>query len=190
MNLAVFCSGNGSNFEAICRAVQNKRLRARLALLVCDNPKAFAWKRAAKYDVAVFVLSPRLFKTRKDYEKIIVRVLKSQDITAVALAGYMRVFSPVFIKAYRGRILNVHPAFLPDFKGAHAIRDAFEAGAKETGVTVHLVTEDVDAGPILAQEKVKISRKDTLTSLEKKIRAVEHRLYPAVIQKFIRQLKS
>ena len=190
MNLAVFCSGDGSNFEAICGAVKNKKLRARLALMVCDNPKAFALKRAAKHGVPVLTLSPRLFKARQDYEKIVVRVLKSQNVEVVALAGFMRIFSPVFIKAYRGRILNVHPACLPNFKGAHAIRDAFEAKVKETGVTVHLVTEDVDAGPIVAQEKIKISPKDTLASLEKKIHKVEHRLYPAAIQKFIQAAKS
>lgn len=188
-NLAVFCSGNGSNFEAIAQAVQKKKLRARLALMVSDNPKAFALRRAENFGVPVFVLSPKLFPSRSDYEKIVIRVLKSQSVDAVVLAGYMRIFSPTFIKAYRGRILNVHPAYLPDFKGAHAIRDAFEAGVKETGVTVHLVTAAVDAGPILAQEKVRVFKSDRLETLEKRVHAVEHRLYPAAIQKFIQKLK-
>ncbi len=185
VSLAVFCSGNGSNFEALCGAVKKRTLRAKIALMVCDRPEAFALKRAAKNNVPVFLLSPKVFKSRRDYEKILVRVLKNQKVDLVALAGFMRIFTPYFIGAYRGRIVNVHPSYLPDFKGAHAIRDAFQAGVGETGVSVHLVKAQVDAGPVLAQEKVRILTKDTLKSLEKKIHAVEHRLYPAVIQRFI-----
>jgi phosphoribosylglycinamide formyltransferase 1 len=183
--LSVFCSGFGSNFEAIARAVQQKKVHASIALMVCDNPKATALTRAARHGVPVCLVSPKLFKSREDYEKFIVRVLKSQAVDLVVLAGFMRILTPYFVKAYHGRILNIHPSLLPQFKGAHAIRDAFEAEAKETGVTVHLVTKDVDAGPILLQKKVLISKKDTLESLEKKIHAVEHELYPEAIQKYI-----
>lgn len=183
--LVVFCSGNGSNFQAILDAVQKKKLKAEVALMICDNPKAFALRRAAKSNVPVFLISPKIFKDRKDYEKLIVRVLKNQNIGVVVLAGFMRIFTPYFTQAYKNKILNIHPSFLPAFKGAHAIRDAFEAKVKETGVTVHLVTKDVDAGPVLAQKKVKISKNDTLASLESKIHKVEHQLYPAAIQKFL-----
>lgn len=188
IDLAVFCSGNGSNFEALCEAAERNKLGARIAVMVCDNPAAFALERAFKHGIPTVVLSPKLFKARKDYEKLIVRILKSQKVDVIALAGFMRLFSRYFIKAYRGRIVNIHPSYLPAFKGAHAIRDAFEAGAKETGVTVHLVNEKVDSGKILEQEKVKIAASDTLASLEKRIHAVEHKLYPRALRSFIKQI--
>ena len=188
--IAVFCSGYGSNFQAIIDAVRKKKLKAEIALMVCDNPKAYALKRAAKYNIPVCQISPKLFKERRDYEKVIVGILKSQEIDMVVLAGFMRIFTPYFIGAYKGRILNIHPSYLPAFKGAHAIRDAFDAEVRETGVTVHLVTAAVDAGPILAQTKVQITNKDTLTSLETKIHKIEHKLYPEAIQKFISKLKT
>src|SRR3989338_5724568 len=185
-NLAVFCSGYGSNFEALCEAAKKNKLGARIALMVCDNPTAFALKRAAKYGIPTVVLNPKLFKAREDYEKVIVHLLKNQKVDVIALAGFMRIFTPTFIKAYRGRIVNIPPSYLPNFKGAHAIRDAFEAGVKETGVTVHVVTCELDSGPVLARKKVRISKKDSLGSLEKKIHRVEHDLYPKTIGKYLR----
>jgi phosphoribosylglycinamide formyltransferase-1 len=182
--LAVFCSGNGSNFEAIARAIHRKRLKADLAVLVCDNPKANVVRRAAKYRVPAVVLDPKLFHSRQDYEKFILRILRNQKVDWVILAGFMRILTPHFIRAYRNKILNVHPSLLPAFKGAHAIRDAFRAGVKETGVTVHRVTDKLDSGPILTQKKVKISKSDTLKTLENKIHRVEHQLYPVTIQKY------
>ena len=162
-----------------------KRLRAEIAMMVCDNPKAYALKRAAKHGVPIVLISPKLFPSRQHYEKFIVRILKLEKVDAVVLAGFMRIFTPYFVGAYKNKMLNIHPSYLPNFKGAHAIRDAFEAGVKQTGVTVHLVTKDVDAGPILAQKKVKILESDTLASLEKRIHAFEHRLYPQAIQHFL-----
>ena len=185
--LAVFCSGNGSNFEAVLKAARRGRLQAQVALMVCDNPKAFAVQRAVRHEVPLLVLSPRLFECRKSYEELIIRVLKSQSVDYVILAGFMRILTPYFIREFRGRILNIHPSLLPAFKGAHAIRDAFQAGVSETGASVHGVTEKLDSGPVIAQVKVKISKKDTLESLEKKIHRVEHALYPAAIQKYIRK---
>ena len=183
--LAVFCSGNGSNFQALLDAVRKKKLSAEVVVMVCDNPGAFAVKRASKAGVASVVVSPRLFPSRTDYEKFIVRILKSQKVEVIVLAGFMRILTPYFIQAFRGRILNVHPSLLPAFKGAHAIRDAFHARVKRTGVTVHLVTEQLDSGRVLAQKKVSVLKSDTLRSLENRIHRVEHRLYPAAIQKFI-----
>ena len=183
--LAVFCSGNGGNFEAILKAVRRGRLRADIAVMVCDNPNAFAIRRAARYGVPVAVLSPKFFPSRASHEALILRVLRSQRVELVVLAGYMRILTPKFIRAFGGRILNIHPSLLPAFKGAHAIRDAFKAGAKETGVTVHVVTAKIDSGPILTQKKVKIDKGETLASLEAKIHRLEHRLYPKAIRDFI-----
>ncbi len=186
-DLAVFCSGFGSNFQAIADAIRRKKLkRVRLALMVCDRPGAYAVRRAHRAGIPVFVLSPRFFKTRQAYEKVVVRVLKNQKVDLIALAGFMRILTPYFIRSYKNRIVNIHPSLLPAFKGAHAIRDAFKARVKETGVTVHLVTAKVDSGRVLLQKKVKVSKKDTLASLEKKIHRVEHHLYPAALQKLAR----
>ena len=188
MKLAVFCSGNGSNFQAILDAVRRKRIKASVALMVCDNPKAYALKRAGHHGVPVVLASPKLFRDRVSYEKFIVRVLKSQGVDLVVLAGFMRILTPYFIRAYKNRVVNIHPSYLPHFKGAHAIRDAFDAEVAQTGVTVHVVTAQVDSGPIIAQEKVAVRNSDTLATLEKRIHKVEHRLYPKAIQKYLRWL--
>lgn len=181
MNLAVFCSGNGSNFQALIGSVRSGRLRARIAVMVCDNPKAHAIRRAVQAGVPVCVLSPKLFATREAHERVIVGILKTQKVDWIALAGYMRILTPYFIRAYRGRIVNIHPSYLPDFKGAHAIRDAYEAGVKRTGVTVHWVTEKLDSGRPILRERVPVRPGDTLAQLEKRIHAVEHRLYPQAL---------
>ena len=188
VNLAVFCSGFGSNFQAILDAVRHKKLKARIALMVCDNPRAYALKRAHKENIPVVLISPKLFPDRESYEKMIVGILKNQAVDLVVLAGFMRILTPYFINANKNKVVNIHPSYLPKFKGAHAIHDAFEAKVKETGVTVHIVTKDVDAGPILLQKKVKILKNDTLESLVKRIHAVEHQLYPLAIKKYLNQL--
>lgn len=187
--LAVFCSGNGSNFEAILGAIRRRALKAEVAVMVCDNPKAYAIQRAARHNVPVAVVSPKLFPSRKSHEEFIIRILKTQGVEFIVLAGYMRILTPYFIRAYRGRIANIHPSLLPAFKGAYAIRDAFQAKIRETGATVHVVTEKLDSGPVIARKKVKLSRRDTLESLEKKIHRAEHTLYPSALQKFIRRGK-
>jgi phosphoribosylglycinamide formyltransferase-1 len=185
-NIAVFCSGSGSNFEAIVDAARRKKLNACVALLVCDKPGAYALERARRKNIPIALVNPKSFPDREAYEKVIVQILKNQAIDLVVLAGFMRILTPFFIKAFRDRIVNIHPAYLPNFKGAHAIRDAFEAKAKETGVTVHVVTKEVDAGPVILQKKVKISKRDTLESLEKRIHEVEHKLYPLAIEKYLK----
>ena len=186
--VAVFCSGNGSNFEAILTAIRRKKLRAEVAVMVCDNPKAYAITRANHHGVPVAVLPSKLFANRKDHERLIVSILKDLRVDLIVLAGYMRIFTPFFIKAYKGRVLNIHPSLLPAFKGAQAIRDAFQAGVKETGVSVHLVTAALDAGPVLAKEKVQRVSGETLASLEMKIHRVEHALYPKAIGEFLKKL--
>lgn len=185
--LAVFCSGFGSNFQALADAIRKRRLAAEIALMVCDNPGAYALRRAARSGIPVCLMSSAAFKSREEYERLVVQILKSQKVELVVLAGFMRIFSPYFIRAYRNRILNIHPSFLPAFKGAHAIRDAYETRAKETGVTVHVVTDKVDSGHIVLQQRVKISKTDTLKTLESRIHRVEHRLYPQAISNFLRK---
>ena len=158
--------------------------------MVCDNPRAYALKRAKKNHVPVFLFNPKLFKSRADYERILVSILKAEDVKLVALAGFMRILTPYFIRAYRNRILNIHPSLLPKFKGAHAVRDAFQAKAKETGATVHLVTNRLDSGRILFQKRVKVSAKDNLKSLESRIHKVEHEIYPLAVHRYLASLRG
>ncbi len=180
--IAVLASGSGSNLEALIKSEKAGRLGAEIALVVSDRPDAYALVRANRYKKPVCLIEPKLFETREAYEKAVVSVLRKAGIDWVALAGFMRILSPYFIGEYRGRIVNIHPALLPLFKGAHAIRDAFEQGVKVTGVTVHFATENVDGGPIILQEPVPVYPKDTLKTLEKRIHALEHRLYPRAIR--------
>jgi phosphoribosylglycinamide formyltransferase 1 len=181
-NIAIFASGRGTNFAAIVKAVSRKLLNARIAVLVCDNPKAPVIKKAGRFGIKTLLVAREDFMTRNDFETAIIRSLKEEKIGLIVLAGFMRVLSPGFVRRYKNRIINIHPSLLPSFKGAHAIKEAFGYGAKLTGVTVHFVDEQVDHGPIILQEPVRITATDTLRSLEDKIHSLEHALYPKAIQ--------
>ncbi len=184
--IAVFASGAGSNFLSIVRAVKSGALRAEIALLVCDNPAAPVIGKAARSGVRTLIVSRGDFSSRGSFETEILYALRRGGINLIVLAGFMRILSPAFVKRYHNRIINIHPALLPSFKGAHAIRDAFEYGVKVTGVTVHFVDEKTDHGPVIMQEAVKVGRNDSLAGLEKRIHKAEHRIYPLAIDLFLR----
>lgn len=185
MRIAVYASGNGSNFQAIAEAIASKQVDATICFLFCDNPKAYVIERAKKLGVPFKVFSPRNYENRAAYERELLNQLELHAVDLIVLAGYMRIIGPTLLTAYANRILNIHPSLLPSFPGKSSIQDAFNANEKETGVTVHFVDEGVDTGPIIAQEKVIILPEDTLDSLEDRIHQVEHRLFPQVIQKVI-----
>lgn len=185
MNIAVFASGNGTNFQAIIDKVKDGAISAHIALLVADTNEAHAIQRAHKAGIETFVLSPKGFTSREDYDKAIIEKLKERDIGLVVLAGFMRLMSPHFIKEYKNKILNIHPALLPSFKGTHGIRDALEYGVKVTGLTVHFVDEELDHGPIILQEAVPVSDSDAEESLLQKVHQKEHVLYPEVVKLFV-----
>ena len=182
MNIAVFASGRGTNFAAIIRAVKKGKIKASLALLICDNPKAGAISRAKRAQIKVALVKKEDFPSNKDFEANILQHLAEHNIDLIVLAGFMRILGPELVQKYQGRILNIHPALLPSFKGAQGIKDAFDYGVKVTGVTVHFVDEKTDHGPIILQEAVQIEEDDTLESLEAKIHKLEHRLYPEAIR--------
>lgn len=186
MRIAVFASGNGSNFSAIVEALRQGTLtRCAVALMVCDTPGAKVLERARSAGVEAALIPRREYPTREAFEKAVSARLAASQIDLIVLAGFMRLLSPEFVRSWKGRILNVHPSLLPAFKGTQSIRDAFEYGVKATGVTVHLVDEELDAGPIIAQGAVQIEETDTLDSLEAKIHALEHVLYPQAIQLWV-----
>jgi len=179
MNIAVFASGRGTNFAAIIRAIKKGKVKANLSLLVCDNPKAGALARAKRAGVKVALVK------KEDFEDKIVQHLEENKIDLIILAGFMRILSPELVGKYKGRILNIHPALLPSFKGTEGIKDAFEYGAKVTGVTVHFVDEQMDHGPIILQQAVKIEENDALETLEAKIHKLEHKLYPEAVKLYV-----
>ena len=186
MNFAVFASGNGGNLQAIISAVRVQKIRAALQLVVSDRADAYALVRARKAKVPTLCLDPKNFETREAFDRAVLAHLKERRIDFIVLAGYMRLFSRPFIRSYPNKILNIHPALLPAFKGTHSIRDAFQYGVKVTGATVHFVVEAMDAGAIILQEAVAVSPKDTEASLARKIHRVEHRIYPKAIDLFAR----
>ena len=185
MNIAVFASGRGTNFSAIIRAVKKGKIKANLSLLVSDNPKSGAISRAKRAGIKVALVLREDFAGIKDFELKIIEHLEANKIDLVALAGFMRLLGEELLKRYKDRILNIHPALLPSFKGTHGIKDAFDYGAKVTGVSVHFVDEEMDHGPIILQQALKIEENDTLESLEKKIHKIEHKLYPEAIRLFV-----
>ncbi len=186
MNIAVFASGNGSNLQALIDAEEKSELdKGKITLVVSDKPEAFALKRAQKAGISTFILEGTSFKSREEYDKKVHQRLQEEDIGLIVLAGFMRILSDFFVDEYRGRILNIHPALLPSFKGAHGIKDAFESGVKVTGVTVHFVTKELDAGPIILQRSLKVEENDTLDTVEEKIHGIEHKLYPEAVRLFV-----
>lgn len=178
MNIAVFCSGNGTNLQAVINAVKSKKLKGvKISLVVSDNFKAYALERARRARIKSVVVDPRSFETKAGFEKEIIRYLKIEKIDLLVLAGFTRIIGSTLLKAYRNKIINIHPALLPSFKGAHGIKDAFDYGVKVTGVTVHFVDDKMDHGPIILQQEVPIKEKDSQASLEERIHKVEHKLY-------------
>jgi phosphoribosylglycinamide formyltransferase-1 len=185
MNIAVFCSGNGTNLQAIIDAQKKGYIKGELRLVVSDIEGCFALMRAEKAGIKTLLVERKDFKSKKEFEQEISRNIEKEKIDLIALAGYMRLLSADFVKKYKNRILNIHPALLPAFKGTHGIGDAFRHGVKVTGPTVHFVTEDMDGGPIILQSPVMVTEDDTEETLGEAIHREEHKIYPRAIQLFI-----
>jgi len=183
--LAVFASGNGTNFEAIAEACADGRLDAEVVLCVVDKADARVIGRAERRGVECLVFDPKAYPAKSDYEKLIADRLDSLKVDLVCLAGYMRIVGPELLSRYEGRIINIHPALLPAFKGAHAIKDSFEAGVKVFGVTVHYVDSTLDGGRIIAQRAFPYEGGNP-DELERMIHSVEHELYVDTINRLIK----
>jgi phosphoribosylglycinamide formyltransferase 1 len=180
--VAVFASGSGSNFQAIIDVVKSGELEADIALLVCDKPGAFAIERANAAHIPTFAFNPKEYSTKEAYEEAILEKLTSFGVEFIVLAGYMRLIGPRLLGEYAGRIVNIHPSLLPAFPGKDAIGQALEAKAEWSGVTIHYVDAGMDTGPIIVQERIRISEKETKESLQQKIQSIEHKLYPSILQ--------
>ena len=184
--LAVFASGNGTNFEAIVSAAERGELPARVVLLVCDRPGARVVERAAAHGVETLAFAPKEYASKADYEAEIVRRLDAAGVELVCLAGYMRIVGETLLGAYGGRIINIHPSLLPAFRGAHAIGQALAYGVKVFGVTIHYVDATLDGGRIIAQRAFEYDGSDR-AELEAKIHAVEHPLYVETIRRLLEE---
>ena len=179
--IAVLCSGQGTNLQALLDATRRGTLAARVVLVLSDRADAKALVRARQAGITAQFVDPKKFAGRADHEGELIRLCDEHRVSLVCLAGYMRMLSGVFVGRYRHGSLNVHPPLLPAFPGAPAIRDALSWGARVTGVTVHFVDEEMDHGPIILQEAVPIKAGDTEATLLARVHRVEHRLYAKTV---------
>jgi len=184
--IAVFASGSGTNFQAINDAIKDGKLEAQIGLLVCDRKGAMCIKRAESENIPTFVFTAKEYQDKTSYEEEVLQRLHEQEIEFIVLAGYMRLIGHTLLNAYRGRIVNIHPSLLPAFQGKDAIGQALAAKAALTGVTVHFVDEGMDTGPVIDQREVVIDEGDTKEMLEAKVHDIEHKLYPAVLQRLFK----
>ena len=184
IKLGVLLSGSGTNLQAIIDAIQAGTLDATIELVVSSRPDAYGLKRAEAAGLQTLTLSKETYEDSFVADMVIATELKRYNVDYVVMAGYMRKVGVPILNTFPNRVLNLHPALLPSFRGAHAIQDAYEYGVKVTGVTVHLANADYDRGPIIAQRPVVVEEGWTVDQLEEAIHQVEHKLYPEVLQLF------
>jgi phosphoribosylglycinamide formyltransferase-1 len=180
--IGVLISGRGSNLQALIDAIADRRLDASIAVVISNRQDAAGLQRARAADIETLVLSHRAFATRDEYDRALARELRSRDVALVCLAGFMRLVGAELIDAFPNRILNIHPSLLPAFPGLEAQRQAIEHGVRVSGVTVHLVTAELDGGPIVVQRAVLVMPDDTAESLAARILEEEHRAYLEAVQ--------
>jgi phosphoribosylglycinamide formyltransferase 1 len=179
--LGVLISGRGSNLQSLIDAIADGRLNATIAVVISNNADAFGLERARAAGIEAVVVSHRGWSSRDEYDRALVRELRSRDVGLICLAGFMRIVGKPLIDGYPGAILNIHPALLPSFPGVDAQRQALEHGVKISGVTVHLVTSDLDDGPIVLQRAVPVLDDDTTATLAARILEQEHLAYPEAV---------
>ena len=184
LRVGVLASGRGSNLQALLDAAARPGYPARVILVVSDRERAQALERARARSVATVWLNPKDFGDRAAYDAALGRLLDEHRVGLVCLAGFMRILTAGFVRAFAGRILNIHPSLLPAFPGLYAQRQALDYGVKVAGATVHFVDEGVDTGPIILQSSVPVQPDDTEESLSDRILAVEHRIYPEAVRLF------
>ncbi|MDR1013304.1 MAG: phosphoribosylglycinamide formyltransferase [Lactobacillales bacterium] len=191
MNIAIFASGNGRNFQVLAEKIQSGKINARLKFVFSDQRKAYVLKRAKKLNVLSFSFELKEFVNKEVYELKLKELLKQYKVDLIMLAGYMKIVGATLLKAYGGKIINIHPTFLPDFPGAQGIKDAWDAQIQESGVSVHYVNAGVDTGKIIQQVRIPRLINDTLASFAQRIHKAEYQLYPEVLEKLIKEgLKS
>jgi phosphoribosylglycinamide formyltransferase-1 len=179
--VGVLISGRGSNLQALIDAVADGRLRAEIAVVISNRADAPGLARASAAGIDTVTISHREYPSREAFEAVLVRELRAREVAVICLAGFMRLLGRTFLDAFPNAILNVHPSLLPSFPGVDAQRQAWEHGTKVAGATVHLVTGELDGGPIIRQESVPVEENDTPDTLAARILAAEHRIYPEAV---------
>ena len=179
--LGILVSGRGSNLQAIIDAVADRRLDATIAIVISNRADAQGLERARRAGIETLHLDHHGYPSRADYDRVLVRELRACDVSLVCLAGFMRLLSPEFVEAFPNTVLNVHPSLLPAFPGLEGQRQAWTHGVKISGATVHIVTADLDAGPIVRQAVVPVKDEDTQETLAARILVEEHRIYTEAI---------
>jgi len=182
--IAVFLSGRGSNFRAIHDAVLAGKINADIVLVFSNVEGAAGLRTAQERSLETFYLNPKLFASREEYDKEIIKEVRKRDSDLVCLAGYMKVLTPLFCREFKHRIMNIHPALLPSFPGLHVQQKAIDWGVRYSGATVHFVFEEVDMGPIILQAVVPVLQEDTEETLAARILLEEHKIYPESVRLF------
>jgi len=180
--VAFLVSGSGTNMENLIKRIQAGEIPADPAIVISNKPSVKALEKAAALGVKTVVIDHKAYAERESFDRALSECLEKHKIDVIVLAGFMRVLTEGFVKKYHGRLINIHPALLPKFPGAHAIKDAWDAKVKETGVTVHFVDAGVDTGPVILQRKVAVLANDTLEALEARLHQVEHEIYPQALK--------
>ncbi|MEZ5691732.1 MAG: phosphoribosylglycinamide formyltransferase [Rickettsiales bacterium] len=186
--VAVLISGNGSNLQALINAARESDYPAEIVLVISNKKDAYGLVRAKEAGIDSYVIEHKAYNSREDFDKALDERLDEYSIEIVCLAGFMRILSSEFVEKWQGRMLNIHPSLLPDFKGAHAVRDALLAGVSESGCSVHMVTSELDGGEVIAQRKVPVLPEDNEESLHSRIHEQEYIIYPEAIKSLIRKL--
>jgi phosphoribosylglycinamide formyltransferase-1 len=184
LKLGILASGRGSNFQSIIDAINLRKLKAEIAVLITDNPSAFAIERAKKHGIEYIIMSPGNYYSKNDFFLKIADELKSRKVGLVILAGFMRIVRKPLLDSFPNMIMNIHPALLPAFPGLHGQKQALDYGVKVSGCTVHFVDEGMDTGPIIIQAAVPVLQNDTEESLSERILKLEHQIYPEAIRLF------
>ena len=182
VSIGVLISGGGTNLQSIIDAIEAKRLDAKIQVVLSNRADAYGLVRAKVHGIPTQVLDHKAFRSREAFDQAVVDILRAHEVELAVLAGFMRLLSPVFVRAYSNRIMNIHPALLPSFPGLHVQKQAVEHGVRFSGCTVHFVNEQCDEGPIIIQAVVPVFPDDTEGSLAARILEQEHRIYPRAIQ--------
>ena len=184
--IGVLCSGRGTNLQSIIAAVESGQIPAPIGVVLTDKPGVMALERAEKAGIPHLCINRKECADKQEFEEKLVKELHAHGVTLVVLAGFMRILSPYFVREFKGRILNIHPALLPSFPGAHAHRDVLAYGVKVSGVTIHFVDEGTDSGPIILQAAVPVEDDDTEDTLAARVLVEEHKLYPRAIELYLK----
>jgi len=180
--IVVLISGNGSNLQSIIDAIESKQLDARLAAVISNNPDAYGLTRAKNHGVETHLIDHRQYASRETFDEGLLDCIQKYDPDYIVLAGFMRILSSAFIQANQNKILNIHPSLLPHYKGLDTHRRVLENGEPEHGVSIHLVTPELDDGPVLMRGRYAIKADDILSDLQQKGHALEHKMYPQLLQ--------